>query len=96
MGATDRLAAIDRNRRSVGSLFPAGQCKGTTKMNLLVVFVVVLLIGQSIAVSASLMIERMTTPYTGLVTFIALYFLVFGAAWWLAVRLTAGRSSAGG
>jgi hypothetical protein len=63
-------------------------------MYLLVVFLVVLLIGQAIAVSIGLAVERMTTGYTGLVTFIALYFLVFAAAWWLAVRLTGGRTSA--
>jgi hypothetical protein len=64
-------------------------------MSLLVVFVVVLLIGQSMAVTLSLAVERMTTSYTGLVTFIVLYFLMFVVSWWLAVRLTGGRSSAG-
>jgi hypothetical protein len=64
-------------------------------MVLLVVFVVLLLIGQAIAVSIGLAVERMTTGYTGLVTFIALYFVVFAVAWWLAVRLTGPRSAAG-
>jgi hypothetical protein len=64
-------------------------------MSLLIVFIVILLIGQGIAVSLGLAVERMTSPYTGLVTFIGLYFLVFVVAWWLAVRVTGGfRSSA--
>jgi hypothetical protein len=63
-------------------------------MGLLVVFIVLLLIGQSFAVFVSLTVERMTSSYTGLVTFIALYFVIFAVAWWLAVRLTGGRSSA--
>jgi hypothetical protein len=70
------------------------QCKGADNMGLLVVFIVLLLIGQSIAVFVSLAVERMTSSYTGLVTFIALYFLIFGVAWWLAVRVTGGRTSA--
>ena len=41
-------------------------------MNLLVVFLVVLLICQSISVGLGLLAERMFTPYTGLVTFIVL------------------------
>jgi hypothetical protein len=33
-------------------------------------------------------LERHTTPYTGLVTFIVSYFLMFWVAWQIAVRLT--------
>jgi hypothetical protein len=33
-------------------------------------------------------VERHTTPYTGLVTFISAYFLMFWLAWRFAVRIT--------
>jgi len=35
-----------------------------------------------------LVVERYSTPYTGLVTFIASYFAMFWVAWRLAVRIT--------
>jgi hypothetical protein len=57
-------------------------------MVLLGVFIVTLLIGQSISISLGLLVERHTTPYTGLVTFIVSYFLMFWVAWQIAVRLT--------
>jgi hypothetical protein len=57
-------------------------------MVLMGVFILTLLIGQSISVSLGLLVERHTTPYTGLVTFIVSYFLMFGIAWQIAVRLT--------
>jgi membrane protein implicated in regulation of membrane protease activity len=65
-------------------------------MNLLVVFFIALVIGQSISVSVGLLAERLFTPYTGLVTFIALYFLMFWVTWKIAVRLTEPRSHVGG
>ena len=65
-------------------------------MNLLVVFIAVLVVTQSISVSLGLLAERLFTPYTGLVTFITLYFVMFWITWKVAVRLTAsggrGRS----
>jgi hypothetical protein len=57
-------------------------------MGLLVVFLVSLLVGQSISIGLGLLIERHVTPYAGLVTFIASYFLMFWLAWRFAVRVT--------
>jgi hypothetical protein len=61
-------------------------------MNLLVMFVVVLLVCQAISVGLGLLAERMFSPYTGLVTFIACYFLMFWVAWRIAIRLTSPGS----
>jgi hypothetical protein len=38
------------------------------------------------------MVERYSTPYTGLLTFMASYFAMFWIAWRLAVRITEPRS----
>jgi hypothetical protein len=51
-------------------------------MRLLVVFLL------SLVVSVGLLVERHFTPYTGLVTFIALYFAMFWLAWRFAIRIT--------
>ena len=64
-------------------------------MKLLLVFLVGLLIGQSISVGVGLLVERHASPYTGLVTFIACYFAMFWVAWKLAVRITAQESRVG-
>jgi hypothetical protein len=59
---------------------------------LLLVFLITLLIGQSISVSVGLLVERQVSPYTGLLTFIACYFAMFWVAWRFAVRITEPRS----
>jgi hypothetical protein len=59
---------------------------------LLLAFLITLLIGQSISVSLGLLVERQVSPYTGLVTFIACYFVMFWVAWRVAVRITEPRS----
>jgi len=64
-------------------------------MSLLVVFLVTLLIGQALAIGMGLLVERHTTPYTGLITFIASYFAVFWLAWMFSVRITAPGSRFG-
>ncbi len=61
-------------------------------MNLLVMFLVVLLVCQAVSVGLGLLAEQVFSPYTGLVTFIALYFLMFWVAWKIAVWFTAPRS----
>ena len=61
-------------------------------MRLLVVFLLSLVVSQSISIGVGLLVERHFTPYTGLVTFIALYFAMFWLAWRFAVRITAPRS----
>jgi hypothetical protein len=40
-----------------------------------------------------LMVERYSTPYTGLLTFMASWFVMFWIAWRLAVRITEPRSA---
>jgi hypothetical protein len=60
-------------------------------MRLLLVFLISLLVGQSISVGIGLLVERHATPYTGLVTFIVLYFAMFWVAWRFAVRVTEPR-----
>jgi hypothetical protein len=61
-------------------------------MSLLVVFIISVLIGQSLSIGLGLLVERYSTPYTGLLTFIGSYFTVFWLAWRLAVRITAPRT----
>ncbi|MGA7488715.1 MAG: hypothetical protein WBW74_17480 [Xanthobacteraceae bacterium] len=65
-------------------------------MVLLVVFISSVVVGEAIAVGIGLLVERYTTPYIGLLTFIALYFAMFWAAWVFAVRITAPSSGLGG
>jgi hypothetical protein len=64
-------------------------------MGLLVVFIISLVIGEAMAVGVGLLVERHSTPYTGLVTFIACYFVMFWLAWRFAVRITEPRSRPG-
>jgi hypothetical protein len=61
-------------------------------MGLLLAFIICLIIGQSLSIGLGLLVERYSTPYTGLVTFIASYFAMFWLAWRLAVRITQPRS----
>jgi hypothetical protein len=61
-------------------------------MKLLAVFIISVLVGQSISVAVGLLVERQTTPYTGLLTFIVCYFAMFWLAWRFAVRITEPRS----
>jgi hypothetical protein len=65
-------------------------------MTLLLTFIICLLIGQSLSIGLGLMVERYSTPYTGMVAFIASYFAMFWVAWRLAVRITAPGSRLGG
>lgn len=65
-------------------------------MKLLLVFLITLAIGQSISIGLGLLVERQTTPYTGLITFIAAYFLMFWVAWRIAIRVTEPRAHPGG
>ena len=64
-------------------------------MKLLLIFLVALLIGQSLSIGLGLLVERHATPYTGLVTFIACYFAMFWLAWRFAVRITQSRGRLG-
>lgn len=57
-------------------------------MGLLVVFILCLAIGETITILVGLAVERYTSPYTGLITFIVGYFAMFWFMWKLAVWLT--------
>ena len=57
-------------------------------LGLLLVFIVLLLLGQGFSILLGLTVERYTSPYTGLITFIAAYFALFWFAWKVAVWLT--------
>jgi hypothetical protein len=61
-------------------------------MSLLVIFIISVVIGQSLSIGLGLLVERYSTPYTGLVTFISSYFVMFWLAWRVAVRITAPKS----
>jgi hypothetical protein len=60
-------------------------------MTLLLTFIICLLIGQSLSIGLGLLVERYTTPYTGLVVFLVCYFSMFWLAWRVAVRITEPR-----
>jgi membrane protein implicated in regulation of membrane protease activity len=64
-------------------------------MQLLLVFIASVLVGQLISIGVGLLVERHVTPYTGLVTFIVCYFAMFWLAWRFAVRITEPRSRRG-
>jgi hypothetical protein len=57
-------------------------------MGLLVVFLIMVIVGQSMSIAIALAVERLVSPYTGLITFIVLYFGIFWVAWKLSVRIT--------
>jgi hypothetical protein len=61
-------------------------------MALLFTFIICVIVGQSISLGLGLMVERYSTPYTGLLTFMASWFAMFWIAWRLAVRITEPRS----
>ena len=65
-------------------------------MGLLLVFLVSLVVGQSLSIGIGLLVERLTTPYTGLMAFIACYFTMFWLAWRFAVRVTKPRERLAG
>lgn len=60
-------------------------------MRLLLTFIICLVIGQSLSVGFGLLVERSSTPYAGLVSFITSYFAMFWLAWRVAVRITEPR-----
>jgi hypothetical protein len=64
-------------------------------MALLLTFIICVIVGQSFSIGLGLMVERYSTPYTGLLAFITSYFVMFWIAWRLAVRITEPRSRLG-
>jgi hypothetical protein len=63
-------------------------------MGLVIAYIIILLIGQSITIGIGLVIDRAYSPAASLPVSIVLYFLMFWVAWKLAVRITEPRSAA--
>ena len=61
-------------------------------MKLIVVYVVFVLIGESIAYAVGRIVEQWN-PTASLPTFLACFFAVFGLAWVLAVKVTEPKKS---
>jgi hypothetical protein len=61
-------------------------------MSLLVVYIVSVIIGQTISIMAGLMVDRYYSSYGGLMVFIGLYFFMFWLTWKIAVRITEPKS----
>jgi hypothetical protein len=61
-------------------------------MSLLVVYILTLLVGQSVSVGVGLLVDRYHSSYVGLMVFIACYFLMFWLAWRFAVKITEPRA----
>ena len=61
-------------------------------MTLLVTFIICVMVGQLFSIGLGLMVERYSTPYISVLTFMASYFVMFWIAWRLAVRITEPRS----
>jgi multisubunit Na+/H+ antiporter MnhE subunit len=62
--------------------------RGDLIMGLLVAYIVCLLVGQSITIAIGLSIDRFYSSTISLPISLALYFLMFGIAWKVAVRIT--------
>ncbi len=50
-------------------------------MGLLVVYILSVVVGQSISVTLGLLVERLHSPYAGLLVFIGCFFFVFWLSW---------------
>ena len=57
-------------------------------MSLLVAYIICLVLGQSLTISAGLVLDRVTSPGISLPVSITLYFVMFWIAWKVAVRVT--------
>jgi len=57
-------------------------------MGLVIAYIVILAIGQSITIGIGLAIDRIYSPSISLPVSIGLYFLMFWVAWKIAVRVT--------
>jgi hypothetical protein len=65
--------------------------RGTTRMSLLIVYVVLVIAGDLVAYLFGLVIER-EVPAASLPAFLAMYFLFLWVAWVIAVRITQPRA----
>ncbi len=57
-------------------------------MSLIVVYLVLLILSQTVTIMTALSVERFLDPTTGLLVFIGMYFAMFWVAWLVAVWLT--------
>ena len=57
-------------------------------MWLLIVYVLIVIVGDAIAYGIGAVVEGMYTPVVGLPVFLAMFFGVFWLGWILAVRIT--------
>jgi hypothetical protein len=57
-------------------------------LGLLIVYLISVVVGQTISVGVGILVERHATPYAGLMAFIFCYFATFWVAWRFAVRVT--------
>jgi fucose permease len=62
-------------------------------MSLLVVYILTVIVGQSVSITVGLLVDRYYSSYVGLMVFIACYFIVFWLAWRFSVRITEPRKS---
>ena len=65
-------------------------------MNLLVIFLISVLIGQSLSIGLGLLVEGYSTPYIRLMIFIGSYFVMFWLAWRRSASAHRGRRNAAG
>jgi hypothetical protein len=61
-------------------------------MSLLIVYVLTLVVGQSLSVGVGLLVDRYQAPSVSLPVFIACYFAMFWLAWRFALRVTPPRT----
>jgi hypothetical protein len=92
--ATSRRAASARpivsralSLPALASILIPQQCRDLT-MGLLVAYIVCLVVGQAITIGIGLLIDWFYSPAISLPISLALYFLMFGIAWKVAVRIT--------
>lgn len=63
-------------------------------MSLLVAYILILAVAQSISVSLGLIVDRTYSSYGGLLVFIGCYFFMFWLSWQIALRVTAPKETA--
>jgi hypothetical protein len=65
----------------------SGRVAGAGSMSLMIVYVVLVFIGQALAVTVGILLDNISKAL-GLAVFLGLYFAVFVICWKIAVRLT--------
>jgi hypothetical protein len=70
----------------------APKLRGGAQMSLLVAYVIIVAIGQTISVSLGLLVDRYYPATVSVPVALAFYFATFWIAWRIAVRLTEPRT----